>query len=193
MISAIILAAGQSRRMGQPKMLLRWGELTVIEQVIITFLAGGIEEILVVTGATRKLVEEVIEPYPVQRVYNNNYETGEMLSSLQLGLRTLSNQVEATLIGLGDQPQVQARTVRLVCEVYRNSQSRLVVPSFQMRRGHPWLAAKSLWHEMLALNPPESPRDFLNRHAADIHYVEAGTSSILADLDTPEDYQKAHP
>ena len=193
MISAIILAAGQSRRMGQPKMLLPWGRLTVIEQVLITFLGAGIEETLVVTGGARELVERVIEPYPVQKIYNSNYEAGEMLSSLQLGLRALSNQVEATLIGLGDQPQVQERTVHLVCEAYRESQSRLVVPSFQMRRGHPWLVARSLWNEILALRPPESPRDFLNQHAADIHYVGVETSSILADLDTPEDYQKTHP
>jgi molybdenum cofactor cytidylyltransferase len=193
MISAIILAAGQSRRMGQPKMLLPWGQLTVIEEVIRTFMRAGIEDILVVTGGTRELVEKVIEPYPVQKIYNGNYEAGEMLSSLQLGLRSLSNQVQAALIGLGDQPQVQARTVRLVCEAYRESQSRLVVPSFQMRRGHPWLVATPLWNEVLKLEPPESPRDFLNRHATDIHYVEVDTSSILTDLDTPEDYQKTHP
>lgn len=193
MISAILLAAGQSRRMGQPKMLLPWGKLTVIEQVIETFLRAGIEDIQVVTGGTRELIEKVIEPYPVQKIYNSNYAAGEMLSSLQLGLRALSDRVEATLIGLGDQPQVQEGTVRLVCEAYRTSQSKLVVPSFQMRRGHPWLVARPLWNEILALSPPESPRDFLNRHAADIHYVEAGTSSILADLDTPQDYQEAHP
>lgn len=193
MISAIILAAGQSRRMGQPKMLLPWGQLTVIEHVIRTFRGAGIEDILVVTGGTRELVEKVIEPYPVQKIYNSNYETGEMLSSLQLGLRALSDQVRATLIGLGDQPQVQERTVRLVCEAYRESQSSLVVPSFQMRRGHPWLVATPLWNEVLKLEPPESPRDFLNRHATDIHYVEVDTSSVLTDLDTPEDYQKTHP
>lgn len=193
MIAAIILAAGQSRRMGQPKMLLPWGQLTVIEQVIRTFRGAGIEDILVVTGGTRELVEKVIEPYPVQKIYNSNYEAGEMLSSLQLGLRALSDQVRATLIGLGDQPQVQERTVRLVCEAYRESQSSLVVPSFQMRRGHPWLVATPLWNEVLKLEPPESPRDFLNRHATDIHYVEVDTSSVLTDLDTPEDYQKTHP
>jgi molybdenum cofactor cytidylyltransferase len=92
MISAIILAAGQSRRMGQPKMLLPWGQLTVIEEVIRTFMGAGIEDILVVTGGTKELVEKVIEPYPVQKIYNSNYEAGEMLSSLQLGLRALSNQ-----------------------------------------------------------------------------------------------------
>jgi molybdenum cofactor cytidylyltransferase len=193
MIAAIILAAGQSRRMGQPKMLLPWGKWTVIEQVIRTFVGAGIEDILVVTGGARQLVEKAIEPYPVKKIYNSHYETGEMLSSLQLGLHTLPHRVQATLIGLGDQPQVQERTVRLVCEAYRESQSRLVVPSFQMRRGHPWLVATPLWSEILALNPPASPRDLLNRHAAEIHYVEVETSSILTDLDTPEDYQRMHP
>jgi molybdenum cofactor cytidylyltransferase len=193
MISAIILAAGQSRRMGQPKMLLPWGKWIVIEQVIRTFIGAGIEDILVVTGGTRELIEKAIEPYPVKKVYNSHYEAGEMLSSLQLGLQTLPHQVQATLIGLGDQPQVQERTVRLVCEAYRESQSRLVVPSFQMRRGHPWLVAAPLWSEILGLKPPETPRDFLKRHAADIRYVEVDTPSVLADLDTPEDYQKMHP
>lgn len=193
MISAIILAAGQSKRMGQPKMLLPWGRLTVIEHVITTFLNAGVEDIVLVTGGAREQVEKAIAQYPVRRIYNSGYAHGEMLSSLQRGVTAMSNQVQAALIGLGDQPQVQERSVRRVCEAYRESQSRLVVPSFQMRRGHPWLVARPLWEELLQIKPPESPRDFLNRHAGEIHYVEVDTPSILADLDTPEDYQKSHP
>ncbi len=193
MIAAILVAAGQSRRMGQPKMLLPWGSLTVIEQVITIFLNAGVEEIVVVTGGARGRVEKAIAPYPVKRIYNKDYENGEMLSSLQCGLKAMPDQVQATLIGLGDQPQVQERSVRCICEAYRESKSQLVVPSFQMRRGHPWLVARSLWKELLQMKSSESPRDFLNRHASQIHYVEANTSSILADLDTPEDYQKSHP
>jgi len=193
MISAIILAAGQSKRMGQPKMLLPWGELTVIEHVISTFLNAGIEDIGIVTGGARDQVEKAIDKYPVRKIHNNDYATGEMLSSLQRGLRALPNQAQATLIGLGDQPQVQERSVRLICELYRESKSELIVPSFQMRRGHPWLVARPLWNEILELKPPESPRNFLNRHAGEIHYVDVDTRSILADLDTPEDYQKSRP
>lgn len=193
MISAIILAAGQSKRMGQPKMLLPWGNLTVIEHVIITFLNAGIEDLLVVMGAASEQVKQAINHYPIQKIHNTNYAASEMLSSLQCGLRALPNRAQATLIGLGDQPQVEERTVRLVCEAYRGSRPQLVVPSFQMRRGHPWLVARPLWREILALKPSESPRDFLNRHASEIHYVDAETSSILADLDTPQDYRNARP
>ena len=193
MIAALILAAGQSRRMGQPKMLLPWGDLTVIEHVVVTFLNAGVEEIVVITGGAREQVEKAIVQYPVKGIYNKNYADGEMLSSLQCGLRAMSHQAQAALIGLGDQPQVQERSVRSVCEAYQEKKPRLVVPSFQMRRGHPWLVARPLWDELLQMKSPASPRDFLNRHASEIHYVETDTPSILADLDTPDDYQKSHP
>jgi molybdenum cofactor cytidylyltransferase len=193
MISAILLAAGASRRMGQPKMLLPWGNFTVIEHVITTFLKAGVDDIVLVTGGAREQVERITERYPVRRIYNKDYAKGEMLSSLQLGLTAMSAQVQAALIGLGDQPQVQETSVRLVCEAYRENKPQLVVPSFQMRRGHPWLIARPLWGELLELKPPESPRVFLNKHAGEIRYVEVDTPSILADLDTPEDYQKSHP
>jgi molybdenum cofactor cytidylyltransferase len=193
MISAVILAAGQSRRMGQPKMLLPWGKVTVIEYVITTFLNAGAEDIVVITGGARDQVEERIAPYPVRGIYNEDYVNGEMLSSLQCGLRAMSDRVQGTLIGLGDQPQVQEGSVRCVREAYLESKSRLIVPSFQMRRGHPWLVARPLWDELLQMRPPESPRDFLNRYAGEIHYVEVDTPSILADLDTPDDYHRSRP
>lgn len=193
MISAIILAAGESKRMGQPKMLLPWGEVTIIEHVISVFIRAGIEELLVVTGGAREKVEEIIREYPVRPIHNQGYTTGEMLSSLQCGLRALSSQTQATFIGLGDQPQVEEGSVRMIYEAYRRKRSGLIVPSFQMRRGHPWLVARPLWNEILEMKSPGSPRDFLNKHASEIEYVNVNTSSILADLDTPEDYQRSHP
>ncbi len=193
MISAIILAAGQSKRMGQPKMLLPWGKSTVIENVISTFLNSGIEDLIVVTGGARELVEGMISQYPVRTIHNANFAAGEMLSSIQWALEALPTEAQATLIGLGDQPQVQEGTVRLICQESRASQSSLIVPSFQMRRGHPWLVARPLWPEILALKPPKSTRDFLAGHAHEIHYVNVDTPSILADLDTPQDYEQSHP
>lgn len=205
MISAIILAAGESRRMGQPKMLLPWGNVNVLEHVISVFAAAGIEDILVVTGAVREQIEEAVvqysRHYPVRTIHNNNYSRGEMLSSLQCGLRGLASRplfeakpvTAAALVGLGDQPQVQERSVRLVCEAFIKTQSLLAVPSFQMRRGHPWLVARPLWTELLEMHPPQSPRDFLNAHTDDIHYVNMDTPSILTDLDTPEDYRASRP
>lgn len=179
--------------MGQPKMLLPWGDVTVLEQVISVFMKAGLEDILVITGGARNQVESLLERYPVRSFYNEEYATGEMLSSLQCGIRALPSEAQAMLIGLGDQPQVQERSVRMVCDAFWETKSRIIIPSFQMKRGHPWLLARPLWKELSDLCPPQSPRDFLNRHAKLIHYVTVTDPGILADLDTPQDYQQWHP
>ena len=193
MISAIIPAAGESKRMGQPKMLLPWGNSTVLEHVMSTLQLSGIDDILVVTGGTREKVDELAKVHGVRTIFNEQYANGEMLESIQCGLAAQRSEAEATLICLGDQPQVQERSVRMVCDAFRGSKSNVVVPSYQMRRGHPWLVARPLWGEILDLRSPRSPRDFLNAYSREIEYVEVENPSILEDLDTPEDYLKFKP
>jgi molybdenum cofactor cytidylyltransferase len=192
MIAAIILAAGRSQRMGQPKMLLPWGKTTVLGRVITTFKGAGVEDILVITGGAREQVEALVGK-SARTIFNPNFAEEEMLSSLQVGLAELESEVEAVLIGLGDQPQVRERSVQLVVEEFYKSGASLVVPSFQMRRGHPWLAARSHWDEIQHMPSSESPRDFLNRHANDIRYVDVDDPGILKDLDTPAEYLKSRP
>jgi molybdenum cofactor cytidylyltransferase len=191
MISAIILAAGASSRMGQPKMLLPWGKVTVLEHVISIFTAAGIEDIIVVVGAERDQMESLLLQSMGRGVLNKDYLNGEMLSSLQCGLRALSDQTEAALIGLGDQPQVEEETVRLICTAYFQTKSKLILPSFLKRRGHPWLVGRPLWNELLEMKSPQSPRDFMNRYKDGICYINVDSPSILADIDTPEDYRLA--
>jgi len=193
MISAIILAAGQSKRMGQPKMLLPWGEQTVLTHVISVFQSAGVSDIIIVTGGARVEIEELVSGLNVGINHNDEYAKSEMLSSIQCGIRTLTRQTQAALIGLGDQPQVQERSVRRVCEAFFETRSNLVVPSYQMRRGHPWLVASPLWDELLKMDSPQSPRDFLSTHAKEIKYVDIDNPSILEDLDTPDDYMKFKP
>jgi len=190
MISVIILAAGASKRMGRPKMLLPWDEETVLSHVVSVFHKAGMEDINVITGGAREQVEDAISHLNIKIIYNENFAKGEMLSSIQCGIQTLTYQTEAILIGLGDQPQVQEGSVRMVWEAYRDTGSNIVVPSYQMRRGHPWLVARTHWSELQKMESHQSPRDFLNAHHEEIHYVNIEDSAILADLDTPEDYQR---
>ena len=198
MISAIILAAGQSRRMGRPKLLLPWGSTTVLEHVIAVFANAGIEDTLIVTGGAQEQMQEIIlkcsENYPVRSIYNEDYENGGMLSSIQCGLRDLTEKAfGAAMIGLGDQPQVQESSVRAVRDAFLQTGNHLVVPSFQMRRGHPWLVARPLWDQILEMGVPQTPRDFLNTHDKNIHYVDTESASVLEDLDTPEKYRASRP
>ena len=195
-ISAILLAAGESRRMGQPKLILPWGGTTVLGQVVATFAEAGIEDILVVTGGARREVEQLVaqlsKQYPVRAVYNPEHARGEMLSSIQTGLANLSPNADASLIGLGDQPQVREATIRSICAAYLQTEAPLVFPSFENRRGHPWLASRIFWAEILALPQTTNPRQFINGYTGRIEYVQAD-GSILQDLDTPEDYDRQHP
>jgi molybdenum cofactor cytidylyltransferase len=193
MISAIILAAGASKRMGQPKMLLPWGKTTVLGHIIDVLNSAEIAEIIVVTGGASNQVESSIMDHQVRIAHNNQYANSEMLTSIQCGLALQPPRAEATLVCLGDQPQVQEGTVRSLCDAYRAENSSLIVPSFQKRRGHPWLVARPLWGELLEMGPGASPRDFLNKHAEQIQYVNVYTPSILADLDTPQDYLASRP
>jgi len=196
-ISAIILAAGQSHRMGQPKMLLPWGKTTVLGQVVATFAAAGMDDLVVVTGGARARVEALVtslaEKYPVRAVFNPSFAQGEMLSSIQAGLQALGTDRRAALIGLGDQPQVRAGSVERLCDAYKTGEAPLVIPSFANHRGHPWLVRRSLWAEILALPPASTPRSFLQSHAADIQYLTVEDDSILRDLDTPEEYARQRP
>lgn len=195
MITALILAAGQSNRMGQPKMLLPWGETTVLGRVLQILKHANIPDILVVTGAARIEIEKICAAFEAIVAHNPDYTNGEMLLSLQTGLRRLQEKTpaEAALVCLGDQPQVQEGSVRAVVIRFIETEGGLIVPSYQMRRGHPWLVARPLWDEILQMKSPQSPRDFLNRHAPEIEYVNVDNPSILSDLDTPEDYLKSRP
>ncbi|MCL5611916.1 MAG: nucleotidyltransferase family protein [Chloroflexi bacterium] len=192
MITAIILAAGDSKRMGQPKMLMPWGRSTVLQTVISTLQTAGMNDILVVTGGARKQVEMLIGK-SVQTVFNENYAQGEMLSSIQTGLAAKKHEASAALICLGDQPQVQVRSVQRILQEYKETKPPIIVPSYKMQRGHPWLVARELWDELLKMRAPQTPREFLDRHAKIIHYVELDTASTLQDIDTPEDYLQSHP
>ncbi|MGQ9833098.1 MAG: nucleotidyltransferase family protein [Candidatus Villigracilaceae bacterium] len=197
MIGAVVLAAGQSRRMGRPKLCLPWGTTTILGQVMTTLGSAGLDEIMVVTGAARQEVETLLlglaGQFPLHSVHNPDYAQTGMLGSVQTGLRALSAQVEAALIVLGDQPQVQKRTVELVLEAYKNHRAGLVIPSYNKRRGHPWLVARRLWPSLLSLASEQTLRDFLSAHSDEILYVPIEDDSILRDIDTPEQYASEKP
>ncbi len=169
------------------------GEKTIIEQVVATLSSGGIEEIIVVTGGARQQIETLVSGKNVRLVFNPDFENGEMLISMQTGLNSLGSESEAALMVLGDQPQMRPETIASILEVYNRERASLIIPSFQMRRGHPWLIGRELWNNILSLNVPETLRDFLNRFEDKITYLEVDSASILKDVDTPEEYLNERP
>lgn len=196
MICAIVPAAGLSTRMGGdvPKPLLSWQHHTVIEQVVMTLAAAGLSaaQIIVVTGHRRNDVEAVLARHGVRCVFNPRYRTGEMLSSLQVGLGALAPACTGALLALADQPQMQVTTVQQVIGAFiAGGEQELVIPSYQSRRGHPIVLPAWLWPAVLALADGDSLRTVINQHTASIRYVNVDTPTILADLDTRQQYEQA--
>jgi molybdenum cofactor cytidylyltransferase len=194
-LNAIVLAAGLSRRMGRFKLLLPWQGQTVIGQVLTTLAQAGVDQILVVTGNRAEEVAAALPAGPARTVLNPRWAEGEMLSSIQAGLAALSSEdrgIAAALLCLGDQPQMQAATVTaLLAAGAATGWMRLLVPSYQMRAGHPILLPRWIWPAVLAA--PDHLRSVMAAHRAYIDYVTIDTPTILADLDTPEDYARERP
>lgn len=188
MIWTIILAAGESKRMGMAKMLLPFGGKTIIETVIDSALHAKVDEIMVVTGAHESKIEGIIKPLPVKVVFNPSYKKG-MLSSVQAGFKALPTDAEAALILLGDQPSIQSAVIDAVVEEYKKTRKRLIVPVHAGARGHPLLIDMRYRKEIQHLDHEVGLKELLQKHPQDVHELKFEDAAVLRDLDDMEDYQ----
>jgi molybdenum cofactor cytidylyltransferase len=173
--------------MGRFKLTLPWDGTTVIGRVVRTLEEAGLEDVVVVTGHRSDKVARALTGLAARTVYNPSYASGEMLSSIQVGLLALRREAQAAVICLGDQPQMEAATVRAVLGAGREEEwRRVIVPSFQMRAGHPVLLPRCIWPDILAT--AGTLREVMKAQGKQIRYIDIETSTVLADLDTPRDY-----
>jgi molybdenum cofactor cytidylyltransferase len=189
MISAIVLAAGLSSRMGRFKPLLPYGKRTVIEQIVTVLMESSIDETIVVTGFNKQAVETQLEGWPVTLIFNPDYASGEMLTSLQAGMDAVNPQSTAVLLALGDQPAIEQEVVEQVTQAFSKNSACIIIPSYQRRRGHPLLIPRKYWGDVCSLGEGQTLREFLGSFN-DIFHVEVYTSSILRDMDTMNDYYR---
>lgn len=189
MIAGLVLAAGQSRRMGSTKLTLPWRDgRTVVGSVVAALMSGGVGRVWVVVGGDRQQLEASLSGQAVEFVENPAFAEGEMLASIQVGLRAMGDEPPAALITPGDLPAIRPETVRALVEAWEASSGSICAPVFDGRRGHPVLLSRKTWAEVLALGPGESLRSYLRRHADEIVGVEVSDAGIHADVDTPQDY-----
>jgi molybdenum cofactor cytidylyltransferase len=186
-ITAIILAAGESRRMGEPKMLLPYKGKTIIEKVIENVLSSNIEKVLVVTGAQHEAIISVISGLKVINCYNEQYREG-MLSSVKCGFRSLPEDAGCALVFQGDQPFIDSPTINRVIEGYMKSGKGIAIPVYKGKRGHPVLINCKYREEIESLNADEGLRALARKFPEDVHYVETDAPEILRDIDTREEY-----
>ena len=193
-IPGVLLAAGMSTRMGQPKQLLPFGRSTVIETVIETLLASQLVEVMVVLGHQRQQICQQIEPkltdHRLRIIANPDYRAG-MLTSVQAALKQISPSSPAFALMLVDQPLITAGTVNQVLEAHRSTTMPITIPQYRSRRGHPAIFDGQFIAEILALDwESRGMKEILDRHREQIHYLPVETDSILRDMDTPQDYQR---
>jgi molybdenum cofactor cytidylyltransferase len=196
-ISGIILAAGLSTRMGEPKQLLPFGNSTIIETVIDNMLGAKLENVIVVIGHEAEKIRTLIEHKPrrqhkpIVTVFNPDYRQG-MLTSAQCGVASLPESADAFALTLVDAPFITSELVDLVIDAYNQTERGIAVPSYNYRRGHPVVFDRRYADTILALDEESGGvRSLFKRYADDIHYVVVDTDHVLRDIDYREDYEEA--
>lgn len=189
-IAALVAAAGLSRRMGTPKQLLPWAGCTVIATVVDQLATAGAAPVICITGHRDQEVAAALQATAALTLFNPDYAQAEMLSSYQVGVRALlMTNCCGSLIALGDQPHIPVPVIQQVLAQAWLTPEQLVIPSYNLRRGHPFYIPRRLWSELLNLGPEETLRTLVNRHAAAIVYVTVETDAILRDMDTPAEFR----
>ncbi len=186
-IWAIILAAGESKRMKVPKMLLPFGGKTMIEMVIENVIRSEVFRTLVVVGSYRDEILGSISHLPVNHCYNENYSKG-MLSSVQCGFKNLPADFEAVLVFPGDQPFIEPDVINLIINSYRKKRKGIIIPVYRKKRGHPLLIDRRYRDEINTLDEDQGLRSLSNLHQEDVFEVKTSSPGILKDFDTKEDY-----
>lgn len=189
MIRAVILAAGESRRMGKPKLLLPYGEKTIIETVVERVVSSKVDGTLVILGSERETIEEKIKNFPVKIVLNPEFRSG-MLSSVQCGFKTVPEDTRAVLVVLGDQPAISSDIIDVLVEAYQKTGKGIVLPVYEKERGHPVIIDMKYKQEVLELSPDVGLRGTVYSHPEDILEVVVDTTNILQDIDDAADYER---
>ncbi|HLJ88578.1 MAG TPA: NTP transferase domain-containing protein [Candidatus Angelobacter sp.] len=189
-VSAVILAAGMSRRMGIPKQLLRLGEKSLLEHVLANVRASHAAEIVLVLGFEADSIQRQLVLEGVRMVVNPNFEQG-MGGSLRLGLSAVSPLSEAALIVLADQPLVLPETFDRLIEHHQRLKPQIVLPTYKGFRGNPVLLDRSVFPELMSLSGDVGCRAIFGSHQEGILKVPVDDAGILLDIDTLDDLDKA--
>ncbi len=181
--AALILAAGESRRMGTPKPLLRYRGETFLDRLIGLF-SARCSPVIVVLGAAAEQIRAGVHR-PATFVLNPDFRLGQT-SSMQCGLRAVPADCEAVLFTLADHPAVSPETIDTVVG---HAGAPVCVPRFQGKRGHPIRFSRGLINEFLALPPTSAARDVVAAHVRETAYFDLDDPGIVTDVDDPEAYR----
>jgi molybdenum cofactor cytidylyltransferase len=190
MVSAILLGAGRSKRMGFDKLSLPWGEKTVFERCLETLLRSRVQELVIVLSLRNKRLRNLLRGKNI-KIVTNPRPAGGMSTSIRRGLQAIHPRSDGILIALGDQPFLKTRTINVLIRTFAQGKGRIIVPSFRGRRGHPVIFHKRYRKELLNLKGDVGGKSVLERYPKDVIIVPVKSEGVVKDINTWQDYKKS--
>jgi len=190
MVSAILLAAGESKRMGRAKLLLPFDGSTVLVRTIANLLSSKVDEVIVVLGARAQEIKKVLAGLPAKVVFNPDYHQG-MSTSLIAGLKQVNSKAQRIIVALADQPLIDKKIYNRLIEESLACDKGIIVPVYQAKIGNPIIFSKKYKTELLGLKGDVGGREIVKQHPDDILEVAVDSGSINMDIDNMDEYQRS--
>jgi len=188
--SAILLAAGESRRMGSVnKLTLPVAGQPLLRRTAETLLQAGLQELVVVVGHEQQTARELLSGLPLQIVCNDNYTEGQM-TSVHCGMRALQQACDAVLVCLADLPLMAAEDLRQLTDAFAHCPTSVLVPTYRGERGNPIVLAYEHRQKILAGDRNLGCKRLIQKHPELVTALEMDNDHLVFDLDTPEAYQQ---
>ncbi len=190
MVSAILLAAGESKRMGKPKQLMPFGRSTILEQTIDNLLNSKVSEVIVVLGHKAEEIKQKLATKPLKMALNPVYHQG-MSTSIIAGLKLVDERARAIMLALADQPFIDSQVINRLVDEFCDHNKGIVIPTYQSRRGHPIIFAIKYKEELAGLKGDIGGRQIIEHHPDDVLEVAVDSPAINIDIDTTDDYNSS--
>lgn len=188
MISALILAAGEAKRMGKLKQLLPLGHSTILKKTIKNVIASRVYETVVVLGYQAERIIPTISTMNVKIVVNPHYRNG-MSTSIISGLQAVGEKCNAIMVVLADQPFIDSSVLNQILDEFVDHGKGITVPIYKGERGHPVVISLKYKSELLGLKGDIGAREIISCHSEDVHLVNIDSHDIVVDIDTEEEYK----
>ena len=187
MISAILLAAGQSKRMiDENKLAKKFQNLPLIKHSVKNILTSYVEELIVVLGYQKEIIEKLIDnDNKIKFIFNKNFQSG-MASSIKTGLNLLTEQTEAFFICLGDMPMVNHNVYNQIIKFYKKKE--IIVPNYKGQQGNPVLFNKSMKKEIMSISGDVGAKKIIEVNKEKIFNLEINDEGITKSFDTKENF-----
>ena len=187
MISSILLAAGQSTRMGKENKLTREiNGIPLIKHTINNILSSSIDELIIVLGYQKEIIENFIDNNDkIKIVFNNQFKSG-MASSIKTGVKNLSTKTEAFFVCLGDMPEVNKEIYNDLIKQLKNN--KIIVPTYKNKQGNPVLFSKSLKEKIMTIDGDSGAKKILEKNSEIVFNFEVNNQAILKNYNTPDSF-----